>query len=388
MRFLHTADWHVGRAMRGRSRAEEHVAVLDELAAIAAEHEVDAVLVCGDVFDTAAPTPEAEQIVYRGLLALAGTGATVVVLAGNHDNDRRLQAVQPLLALGRVVVRPTFAGPDEAVVQVPSRDGRETMLVAALPFLSQRYVVTADHLMRGEAATAAQTYEARYRQLLEWLTAEFRADTVNVVAAHAFVKGSDAAGSERAAHLVEAYGVSATAFPASCHYVALGHLHRPQAVAGPCPIRYPGSPLQLDFGEAGEAKSVVVVDAAAGRPATTTLVPLTSGRQLVEVAGTLPELAALADGLGSTDDAFLKVRVREAHRTGLADEVRSLFPGAVDVVVESPGAAAAGATGAGAPRLDGRSPSALFAAYLADQGVDDARLSALFEELLDEVTVP
>jgi exonuclease SbcD len=316
---------------------------------------------------------------------LAATGATVVVLAGNHDNDRRLQAVQPLLALGKVLVRPTFAGPDEAVVEVPSRDGRETMLVAALPFLSQRWVVTADHLMRGEAASAAQTYEARYRQLLDWLTGAFRADTVNVIAAHTFVKGSDAAGSERAAHLVEAYGVSASAFPSSCHYVALGHLHRPQAVPGPCPIRYPGSPLQLDFGEAGEAKSAVVVDAAPGRPVTTTLVPLTSGRQLLEVAGTLAALAALAADRPD-DDAFLKVRVREKHRVGLADEVRALFPGAVDVVVEVPGAPVTDRPGE--RRLDGRTPPELFGAYLADQGIDDGRLVALFDEILEEVTAP
>ena len=382
MRFLHTADWHVGRAMRGRSRAEEHEAVLAELAAIAAAHEVDAVLVCGDLFDTSAPSPESERIVYRGLLGLAATGATVVVLAGNHDSDRRLQAVQPLLELGHVVVRPTVAGPEEAIVEVASRDGSETMLVAALPFLSQRFVVKADHLMRGEAADAAATYEARYRQLVDWLTGAFRADTVNVVAAHTFVKGAGAAGSERAAHLVEAYGVSATAFPASCHYVALGHLHRPQAVPGPCPIRYPGSPLQLDFGEAGEAKSAVVVDAGVGRPARITEVPLTSGRQLVEVAGTLAELAGIAAGRPD-DDAFLKVRVRERHRVGLADEVRALFPGAVDVVIEVPGAddrrRERGAATAG------QSPSELFAAYLGDQGVDDPRLLVLFDDLLEEI---
>ena len=385
MRFLHTADWHVGRTMRGRSRADEHVAVLAELAGIAAAHEVDAVLVCGDLFDTAAPTPEAEQVVYRGLLDLAATGATVVVLAGNHDNDRRLQAVQPLLALGRVVVRPTFAGPDEAVVEVPSLDGSESMLVAALPFLSQRYVVKADHLMRGEAADAAATYEARYRQLLDWLTGAFRPDTVNVVAAHTFVKGSDAAGSERAAHLAEAYGVGATAFPASCHYVALGHLHRPQAVAGPCPIRYPGSPLQLDFGEAGEAKSAVVVDASPGRPATIQVVPLVSGRPLVELAGTLAELEGFAAG-GLDDRAFLKVRVREKLRVGLADEVRTLFPGAVDVVVETGAGGGPGVAPDGEEtRLEGRSPAELFGAYLAQAGVEDPRLGVLFDELLEEV---
>jgi exonuclease SbcD len=370
--------------MRGRSRVDEHVAVLAELAAAAAAHEVDAVLVCGDLFDTAAPTPEAEHVVYQGLLGLAATGATVVVIAGNHDNDRRLRAVQPLLALGRVVVRPTFAGPDEAVVSVPSRDGTEAMLVAALPFLSQRYVVKADQLMRGEAADAAATYEARYRQLLEWLAGAFRDDTVNVVAAHAFVRGAGVAGSERAAHLVEAYGVSASAFPASCHYVALGHLHRPQAVPGPCPIRYAGSPIQLDFGEAGEAKSAVLVEAAPGRPATTTLVPLTGGRSLREVAGTVAELEGVAASAPPGDDAYLKVRVRARHRVGLAEEVRALFPGAVDVVVEPPGGVDA-SPAVPARRLDGRSPSELFAAYLDDQDVDDPRLGALFDELLEEL---
>jgi exonuclease SbcD len=369
--------------MRGRSRAGEHEAVLAEMAGIAAAHDVDAVLVCGDLFDTAAPSPEAEQVVYRGLLGLAATGATVVVLAGNHDSDRRLQAVQPLLALGRVMVRPTFAGPDEAVVEIPSKDGTERMRVACLPFLSQRYVVKADQLMRGEAADAATSYEARYRQLLDWLTGAFAPDAVNVIAAHLFVKGAGAAGSERAAHLVEAYGVSASAFPPSCHYVALGHLHRPQAVPGPCPIRYPGSPLQLDFGEAGEAKSVVVVDAAVGRPVTTTEVPLTSGRPLVEVAGTLAELASVA--VDRVDDgAYVKVRVRERQRVGLADDVRALFPGAVDVVVEVPGGPATSG-GDEARRLDGRSPSELFGAYLAAAGVDDERVAALFDELLDEL---
>lgn len=381
MRFLHTADWHVGRTMRGLSRADEHEAVLAELADIAAGHEVDAVLVCGDLFDTAAPTPEAERIVYRGLLGLAATGATVVVLAGNHDSDRRLQAVQPLLALGRVVVRPTFAGPDDAVVRVASRDGRESMLVAALPFLSQRYVVKAEQLLRGEAADAAATYEARYRQLLASLTAVFEPGTVNVVAAHTFVKGSGIAGSERAAHLVEAYGVAATAFPASCHYVALGHLHRPQVVPGPCPIRYPGSPLQLDFGEAGEPKVAVVVEASAGRPATATEVPLTAGRPLVEVSGTLAELAAHP---GVDPRAYVKVRVREQHRVGLAEDVRALFPGAVDVVVESGGSDGRPARESRA----GRSPRELFDAYLADAGVDDPRLGALFDEVLEEAGAP
>jgi exonuclease SbcD len=379
VKFLHTADWHIGRTIRGRSRAEEHEAVLAEMASIAREHEVDAVLVCGDVFDTAAPTPESERIAYRALLDLAATGTRVVVIAGNHDSDRRWQAVQPLLELGAIITRPVFADPETSVVEVPSKDGREVMLVAALPFLSQRWVVKAAQLMGGEASESAQLYEERYRKLTDWLCARFRPDTVNVVAAHAFVHGSDPSGSERAAHLSSAYGVPATVFPATAHYVALGHLHRPQQMAGPCPIRYCGSPLQLDFGEAGQRKVAVVVEAAPGVPARVTEVPLTAGRSLAIVEGTLAELRERAVDRA----AYVRVHVKEKRRVGLADEVRDIFPNAVDVVLD-------GSTDGRSTELEtrvGRSPRELFDTYLASVGVDDAALTALFDELYEETAV-
>lgn len=381
MKFLHTGDWHVGRTIRGRSRADEHVAVLSEIAGIAREHAVDAVLVCGDVFDTAAPSPESEQIVYRALLDLASTGARVVVLAGNHDSDRRLQAVQPLLELGAVVTRPVFAEPEAAVVEVPSRDGSEAMVVAPLPFLSQRWIVKASELMGGDASASVQLYEERYRQLTNWMCSRFRDDAVNVVAAHAFVHGADASGSERAAHLSAAYGVPSTVFPVAAHYVALGHLHRPQEIPGPCPIRYAGSPLALDFGEAGQQKVVVLVEASAGTPARITEVALTSGRQLRIVKGTLAELRALE----VPADDFVRVHVREKLRVGLADEVRALFPNVVDVVLEAPAGRGQGERVVEA-RAE-RSAHALFTAYLRENDVDDPALVALFDELYDEAVV-
>jgi exonuclease SbcD len=355
--------------------------VLAELAGIAREHEVDAVLVCGDVFDTAAPTPEAEQIAYRALLDLAATGARVVVLAGNHDSDRRLQAVQPLLELGAVITRPVFAEPEAAVVELPSRDGRESMLVAPLPFLSQRWIVKASELMGGDAANAVQLYEERYRQLTTWMCSRFRDDTVNVVAAHAFVHGADASGSERAAHLSSAYGIPSTVFPSIAHYVALGHLHRPQEIPGPCPIRYCGSPLALDFGEAGQQKVAVVVEASPGTPARITEVPLTSGRPLHVVKGTLAELQSLAEG-APFDDAYLRVHVREKLRLGLADEVRGLFPDVVDVVLEVPEERGKGESPPDSRR--DRSPHDLFTAYLRESDVDDPALVALFDTLYEE----
>jgi exonuclease SbcD len=380
VKILHTADWHVGRMLRGRSRAEEHAAVLASIVATARGEDVDLVIVAGDVFDTAAPSPDAERIVYRGLLDLAANGATVLVVAGNHDSERRLQAVAPLLELGRIVTRASFARPDEGgVVEVRSRDGRETAMVAVLPFLSQRHVVRADDLMERDAGDHGVAYADRVGRLLTALTRPFRDDTVNLVVAHCMVAGGLLGGGERSAHTIFDYYVPATVFPATAHYVALGHLHRRQSLPGACPIHYSGSPLQLDFGEGQNDPAVVVVDAVAGRPAAITDVPVAGGRRLRTVRGTLADMRGT---LGATvgDDDHVRVIVREPFRVGLADDVRELFPNCVDVMVERPDG---GAGDRARPQRAGRTPHELFGQYLAEKGVEDPRLVALFDELLE-----
>ena len=388
MKILHTSDWHVGKTIRGQSRIGEHEAVLAEITAIASDEAVDLVLVTGDLFDSAAPPPEAERVVFQALLGLAGTGASVLVIAGNHDNERRLQAVTPLLALGRIITRPAFLGPEQGgIATVTSRDGSEQAKVALIPFLSQRYVIRAQQLMDAGGDEHGQRYAAKVSQLIAWLCEAFGPDTVNIVAAHLMVDGGKLGGGERLAQTIFDYSVPAHAFPASAHYAALGHLHRTQRVPGAgCPAWYAGSPLQLDFGETSDEKGVLLVEAAPGKPASAPrIMPLRSGRRLVKITGTLAQLAARAEAgdLPAEGEAFVKVVVQEATRVGLADEVRALVPDAVDVVIEAP-------AGEGPARLRettaGRSPHDLFASYLAEQGVDDERVAALFDQLLIETS--
>ncbi len=379
MKLLHTSDWHVGRTIRGRDRSGEHQAVLAEIAAIAADQAVDVVLVTGDLFDTAAPTPESERIVYRALLDLEAT-ATVVVIAGNHDNERRLQAIEPLLQRGRIITSARFALPPEGVAEIRTATGEEVQ-IALLPFMSQRTALRADELMAQDASDHVQAYAATIEDAVARLSAAFRPGAVHVIAAHLFAHGGLVGGSERLAHTVMGYAVSPHVFPPSAHYVALGHLHRPQSV-GPAFVRYAGSPLQLDFGEAGETKSVTVVQASPSAPAHTTQVPLTSGRRLRVVQGTMAQLQALADG-GGTGDDHLKIVVREPARAGLADDVRVLFEHCVDVVVEAP--PASGQSRA-RPTRRGQAPTELLHAYLQAHDVDDARLEALFAGLFEEAT--
>ncbi len=166
MKLLHTADWHLGKAVRGRSRADEHRAVLAEIAGVADQHQVDVVLVVGDVFDTAAPSPESEQIAYQALLDLSHHGERpVVVVTGNHDNPRRLGAVSPVLDLTNVHVASGFRAPtDGGVLRLDV--GGVPLEVALVPFLSQRYVVHAADLLELDAAEAGGRYNARVGQLL------------------------------------------------------------------------------------------------------------------------------------------------------------------------------------------------------------------------------
>ncbi|MDQ4130016.1 MAG: exonuclease SbcCD subunit D [Actinomycetota bacterium] len=383
MRVVHTSDWHVGKTVRGRSRAEEHRAVLSEIAQLVLHEEADLVLVAGDLFDSSAPAPESERIVYQALLDFAATGAHVVVIAGNHDSPQRLSAVKPLLHLttihaGAHLTRPAEGG----VLSIRTRTG-EVAQVALVPFLSQRAIVKADDLMRLDPDAHAGRYAERVRQIVAALTAGFEIGTVNLIVAHLAVAGGMLGGGERPAHTVFDYVVPPQVFPPNAHYVALGHLHRPQLVPGACPIWYCGSPLQLDFGEAPGDNCVLVVDAEPGQPARVRPVPLRSGRRLRTLKGTLAEVSAHLD----LDDAFLRVVLQEPPRAGLADEVRAVLPNAVDVAVAGDAREDDGGSEWSLASMQ-RSPHELFDEYLRDRDVEDPAVGALFAELLEEVYAP
>jgi exonuclease SbcD len=380
MKILHTSDWHVGRTIRGRSRAVEHQAVLDEIVGIAEQEQVDLVLVAGDQFDTAAPSPDSERIVWQALLDLAGTGAHVVTVAGNHDHPGRLQAVAPLLALSRISMAAHLTRPEDGgCIDVTTASG-EVARIALLPFLSQRGIVGADDLMNLDADQHAGRYDARARSIMEVLCHGFAADTVNLAVTHLMVAGGTLGGGERSAHTIFDYAVAATAFPASAHYVALGHLHRAQQIPAGAPVYYSGSPLQLDFGETADTKSVTLVEASPGRPADVRTVALAQGRRLRTLKGTLDELEAQA---GTTGDDYLRVLVRGHRRAGLADQVRDWFPHAVDVAMD---ALEPDPSAQPTQRRLSRTPHELFSEYLTERGAADERVLALFDQLLDSAT--
>jgi len=382
MRFLHTADWHVGKPLRGRSRMDELAAAVAQVADVAIDRKVDAVLVAGDVFDSPAPPPEAEKLVYDFLARLVSERIACVLIAGNHDHPKKLGALASLLEGLRIHVRPEVRPPDQGgVVSLASRDGREEARIAVLPFVPERRVVDACTVMDAEHKWY-EAYSSRIEQILAALVKGLPATTVNIALAHLLVDGARVGTGERELHLGSVYGVNPQQLPSTVQYIALGHLHRPQEVLAPAKTRYPGSLVELDFGEEEQEKSVVVLDAQPQRPPHIELVPVTAGRRLRSVEGTLDDLQRLAE---ERSDDYLRVRVKaEAPTPGLADRVKELLPNALDVTVDHPRN-----PGEQLERGKGRgklAPAQLFAAYYEhrNQTPPPAELQKLFDAIHEE----
>jgi exonuclease SbcD len=382
VRFLHTADWHVGKPLRGRSRMDEYARALEQVARIAVDQKVDAVLVAGDVFDSPAPPPEAEKLVYDFLARLVPETIACVLIAGNHDHPRKLGALASLLEGLKIHVRPEVRPPDQGgVVPLASRDGREEARIAVLPFVPERRVVDACMVMDAEHKWF-EAYGRRIEEILAALVRGLPPSTVNLVLAHLLVDGARVGTGERELHLGQIYGVNPQQLPSTVQYVALGHLHRPQEVLAPAKTRYPGSLIELDFGEQEQDKSVIVLDVRPGKAPDIELVPLTAGRGLRTVEGTLDDLQRLAQ---ERSDDYLRVKVKaEAPTPGLAERVKELLPNALDVTVDHPrDAAAQPERGKGRGKL---APAQLFAAYYEhrNQAPPPKELQQLFDQVHEE----
>jgi len=383
MKILHTSDWHVGKVLKGQDRSDEHEAVLRSIVRIAREEDVDLVLVAGDLFETSAPTPKSQGLVMRTLLALRDEGRHVVVIAGNHDNQRLLESVyRPVLGqLGLHVLGEARRADAGGTITFRLRNG-EMARVAALPFVAHRFAVRAAEIVGHEFAEHALDYSRQIAAIVDLLTAGFTDDAVNVVMAHATLLGGRRGGGERDVQTSLDYELPAGIFPVSAHYVALGHLHRQQEIAGPCPTFYSGSPLPIDFGEEANDPVVLLVDAAVGIRADARPVPVTGGRRLRTLRGTLDQVVAEGELAG---DAYLRVILSEPSRAGLGDEVRAKLPNTLEVQLDDAHRPRPGSRDGDRPSRVGRSPLELFGAFLDDEGVADPRVTAMFAELLDEV---
>jgi exonuclease SbcD len=194
--------------------------------------------------------------------------------------------------------------------------------------------------------------------------------------------GGRRGGGEREVQTAFDYELPAAIFPTTAHYVALGHLHRQQEIPAPSPTFYSGSPLAIDFGEESNEPGALIVTAAPDIRATARSVPISGGRTLRTLRGTLDDVIAEGE---QAEDAYLRVILAEQTRAGLGDLVREKLPNALEVRLDDAYLPKPGANRDRSSRVD-RSPQELFDDFLAEQQVNDPRISAMFAELLDEIT--
>jgi len=333
MRVLHTADWHLGQHfLTGQERLAEQRAFLGWLLEAVRTHNVEALVLAGDVFDTSSPSHAAQELYYDFLVRLQGTGCRdVVVVSGNHDSPTLLNASRSLLRALRVhVVGSVPADPAEQFFTLPDAQGRPGLLVAAVPFLRDRDL---------RLSSAGETPEARQLRIRDSIAGHYQrlaehellrrhreADRPVLATGHLYAAGGEAReGAERDVHIGGLGVVGAEHFSEVFDYVALGHLHRPQVVGGQARIRYAGSPVPLSFTEADDRQQVLLLDFAPGAGApTVTALPVPVTRRLQRFHGELNEveqailefdneafsLVAWADVLVHSDEAPAEVQRR------------------------------------------------------------------------------
>jgi exonuclease SbcD len=285
MRILHTSDWHLGRRLESFSRDEEHERFLDWLLKVVDEHDVDALLVAGDVYQNDVPPASAETLYFRFLSEFSKRFPErgIVLIAGNHDSGARLQAPAPVLETLNVHVQGTYNGlDDDALYRVLyHRDGTPGAVVAAIPYISDR------RLFQVAVDTSADDYRERRNSEFRTLyrdaahrARELHPDLPVVVMGHLATGEAKESDYETGLHRIGTLGALPKDLTDDADYAALGHIHRcfPVGKAG----YYSGSPIPLRLNELS-TRYVLVVDVHAGAPAQVKRVEVPTFRRVLRL---------------------------------------------------------------------------------------------------------
>lgn len=323
MRILHTSDWHLGRQFFQLPLDEDHDVVLAQVHDAISAHSPDVLIIAGDIFDRAGP-PQTALTRLSDFLKRAATNPelAIVIIAGNHDAVAQIGMLGLLAPIGKALIRGPLDADDLPMMLA---DEYGPVAISALPFsyeFAARACFGEDDINCPADVIAAQVNAARDRVPpgARW-----------IVVAHSFVEGALVTNSERP--LSRTVGgvetVGAEVFDGA-HYVALGHLHRAQAVGAPH-IRYSGSPLAFNFDEEGQQKSLTLIDLAADGSIETTSIPLSPRRKVRSISGKLDELLAAPTG---SDDFIRVVLTDQTPHIEPMKRIRVLYPNAVQLSYE------------------------------------------------------
>ncbi|MCC4115869.1 exonuclease SbcCD subunit D [Aromatoleum toluclasticum] len=321
LRILHTADWHLGRVYHGVSLLEDQAQVLDELVALIHSEKPDAVLIAGDIYDRSVPPAEAVRLLDDTLTRIViGERVPVIVIAGNHDSPDRLGFGARLLSEAGLTVRGTVTAD---VAPVILRDGDGEVAFYPLPYAEPSML---RHCLAEESIA---DHHAGLRAQLNRVRALHDPSRRSVVLAHAFVIGGTASESERPLSVGGSGAVGSDVFD-GFDFVALGHLHRPQALEGGR-LDYAGSLMKYSFAEAGHGKSVSLVDIDGRGQTSIRRLPLAPRRDLRILEGSLEDIVHRAAGDPRRDD-YVLARISDTGAIlDAMSKLRTAYPNALSI---------------------------------------------------------
>ena len=267
MKVLHTSDWHLGQYFhKQKSRHQEHAQFIQWLLQQVKLHQIDAVIIAGDIFDIGAPPSYARKQYAELISHMHALNCQLIILAGNHDSVSMLDESKPLTEHLNVHIISDIDTADisQQVIVLKNRQGIDAALVCAIPYLRPQSLISStagqSSLVKQQALQEAITehYQQTYRIALKMREAMKRPVPI-IATGHLTACHIQKTGSERDIYIGTLEAYPASAFPRA-DYIALGHIHRPQVVAQQSHIRYCGSPIPLSFDELNHNKQVLIAE--------------------------------------------------------------------------------------------------------------------------------
>lgn len=317
MKILHTSDWHLGQYFMMKTRENEHLQFLSWLIETVNDQKIDAVIVAGDIFDSASPASYARKLYADLVVQLQQSYCSqLVVVSGNHDSVAVLNESKSLLsALNVSVLAGLSEDLNEHIIEISNGKG-EKGLVCALPFLRATDVMSGEHGLSAKQKQMnlqqgiSQTYERIYQLAKDQQTEHHQ---ILMATGHLTAVGCSVTESVRDIYIGTLTAFPSTLFPAF-DYIALGHLHRAQTVQKNNTIRYSGSPIPLSFDESKHQKQVVIIESSEAELAINEY-PIPCFQPLMVIKGDLKEVSEQLTTLvsESSDEVWVEVKLKQAY---------------------------------------------------------------------------
>jgi len=308
MRIIHTSDWHLGARLCDKDRSDEHKQFLEWLLDLIKKESVDILLVSGDIFDSTNPPHYAETLYYNFLCSLKETsGCSAVITGGNHDSISKLDSPKKLLSHLSIYINGGIGeSPELNIFPITNIKKQVIAIITAVPFLRERDI---------HVPLPGESPQKRDKAIIEGISTYYKNSSIAAVKerdhnkipiigmGHIFSVGSRSGLGERDLYVGSLGSVKAEIFPKEFSYTALGHIHRPQKVAGRDDIRYSGSPIHMEFGEKGD-KEVLLADFSDDLLKIVTSVKVPVFRKLIRFRGSFNEICTEVDNFESPSIPF------------------------------------------------------------------------------------